>query len=346
MPGFDFLARIARLSAVNLTIREQTRLLENPLDLRYRALFPEVRSNSLKIRDLTKVDFRPTGEYRAWNAQGRQIHEVLGPQVEWELLPVTAEHHIDERRLLELSLPDPTIRQLVDNGVINDVDSWATVLADSVERRLEVAAFQGWLTNQLTFMDPKTGSVVTAALGISALRYVTEATIWSNGAVNAYDRFVFHATEAKRFNGTLGAARMRNTTMAEIVKDAPLGPNGIRPTILNIEDRLREQNLDVTLIADERTYDKYTDGGNEYTTQFYVPTGKVAFQPADGSVGGTYTVPIIRAKELVTNTKVNRNDVVVWYTEQNDGKTLKEEAERVAVPMVSEARTYVVDAGV
>src|SRR4051812_8831654 len=106
MPLLDILARNARLSAANLSIREATRLAENPLDLRYRALFPAQPSNSLKVRELSKVDFRPTAEYRNWNAVGREIHEVLGPQVEWEILPVTAEHHIDERRLLELSLPD------------------------------------------------------------------------------------------------------------------------------------------------------------------------------------------------------------------------------------------------
>ena len=43
---------------------------------------------------------------------------------------------------------------------------------------------------------------------------------------------------------------------------------------------------------------------------------------------------------------MNLRDVVVWYTPQNNGKTLLIEAERIALPLTDEARTYVVDAGV
>lgn len=347
MAAFDILARVQRLAPNNITIREQVRLAENPLDLRWQALAPRVQATSLKIRDITKIDLRLTAEYRAWNANGRELFAQVGPISEWEILPLTASKHLDEKRMIELGLPDPNIRALVDNGVVADVDEWATRIADAVHRRLEASWFTHWLTNTFTAMDPVTGTVVTAPLGIAAARYVTEGVAWTGGVGGtAYTRYKFHALEAQRFFGTMpSVARMRDSTFQLIVSSAPTGPNNARPTVSNLQDRLGEDGITTAPVVDQRTYDKSTDGGTATTTTYYVPTGKVAFQPADGRVGATPSIPASRGgKEITQDRRINLQDVTIWHSQLNRGQSLLMEGENIAVPMQDEQRTYVVDA--
>lgn len=346
--AFEILDRIDRLSPANLTIREQTRLAENPNDLRWRAIAPRVDANGIKISQLSGVDFRPVADFREWNADGREIPEVLGPLTEMEMVPITATHRIGEKRLTELRMPNPSIQQLLTDGIVADVDRWPTLLADAVDRRIEKTFFQGWSLNQFTVMDPKTGSTITVSLGFSSSRYITEATIWSDAGTNAYDRLLFHLGEAQRLMGSVGAVRMRRAPLNEVVKDAPTGNGLIRPTVANIADRLSEEGFgQITIIVDERTHDAWTDGGSAYSSTPYIATGRVLFQPANGIVGRTHFAPVVRAYDHVArDQRANLRDVVVFHSPQNNGKNLLIEAEAIAFPLPDEQFTYVVNAGV
>lgn len=350
--AFDFLAQIDKLSAANLTIREQTRLQENPLDLRWRAIFPPVDAPSIKLSELSIADFRPIGGRREWNADGREVVEKLGPRRDYEMVPINPTHHIDEKRLQLLREPGATlapgvVAQLTQAGIVATVDRKATQLTDAVDRQIERDAFEIWANNQLTVMDPKEGSTVTVAMGFDALRYVTEGTAWATVA-NAYDRLLFHMGEAVRFMGSVGVIRMRRATLNEVVKDAPTGNGLIRPTVANIEDRLSEEGFgEVTIVVDERTYDAWTDGGSAHTATAYIPTGKVLFQPAGGRVGNTYFAPVTRAYDYMNAEairRVNLNNTVVIHGEKNQGKTLVIEAQANALPMPIEQFVYVVNA--
>lgn len=340
---FNWLDQIPALTNANLTIREQTRLADNPLDLRYRAIFPRVPTSSVKLSSITNVDFRPTGGRREWNAQGREIPEKLGPRRDFEMVPINPTHHIDERTLQLYG--ESGVDELVRRGVIGDVNTWPARLADAVERQLERDAFEAWSTGAITVMDPKTGTTLTVSLGFDAARYVTEGTAWATVA-NAYDRFLFHIGEAQRLMGSVGAVRMRRATINEVVKDAPTGANGMRPTITNIRDRVVEEGFpDVSIIIDERTYDAWTDGGSAGAAANYVPTGRVLFQPANGVVGNTHVAPVTRAYDFLSG--ANRSlaqGVVIFKSEKNDGKTLLIEAQENSLPMPEERYTYVVNA--
>ena len=345
---FDFLGKVTGLTAADLTVREQARLAQNPLELRYRAIFPRAEATSLTVSQLTRPDTRFAAEYREFNADGREIPEVLGPKVDAEMVPMTATHHIDEKRLAKLRAPNPRIARLVEDGVIGDVRTWPTRLTNAVDWGLEYTAFTMWATNTITVKDPKTGTSTTVSRGISSDRYITESTAWNDGSVNAYDRLLFRISEAQRLIGSVGAVRMRRATAEAVRADAPNGPNALRPTLANIADRLSEEGFgQITLIIDERTVDVFTDGGSAYSSTNLIPAEKVLFQPADGVVGATYDFPVTRAYEYVSQDhRVNLRDVVVWYTPQNNGKTLLIEAERIALPLTDESKTYVVDAGV
>lgn len=347
MSVFSWLDKIDSLSQANLTIREATRLAENPLDLRYRAIFPRIPTDSIKISDISLVDFRPNGGRREWNAQGREIPENIGPQRNWEMVPINPTHHIDERAMQKLG--ESGVQELLRRGVIKSIDQWPAALADATERQLEADAFEEWYTGLVTVMDPKSGLTVTVDLGYGTTEYPTPGTDWDDPGEDAYVNFLAAIQAAQSKFGTgVGAARTHRTVVAAIVADAPDSPNGLRPTVTSLQERIREEGFpNFTLIIDERTYDKFTDGGSETTTTYYVPDGLIAFQPADGVVGNTHVAPVTRAYDFLTGgNRSLANGVVIFRTPKNDGKTLLIEAQQNALSIPDIRRTYVVDTGI
>lgn len=339
---FNWLDNMTALSPVNLTIREQTRTLDNPLTLRYRDIFPRINADSIKLSEITVTDVRYIGGRREWNAQGREIPENLGPARNFEMVPINPTHHIDER-MLQL-FGESGVQELLRNKIIKSVNEWPTTLADSTERQLEVEAFESWFNGVITVMDPKTGQTVTASMGFTAgTTYITAATAWDNVGVNAYDQFLVSLQNAQNKMGLVGAARTRRAVIREIVKDSPTGPNGLRPTITMLQERIAEEGFPgVVLIPDERTYKGWTDGGSAQSAEaFYVPAGKIAFQPASGVVGNTHVAPVVRAFEFLPRQLAK--GVVIFRTPKNDGKTLMIEAQQNALVLPDENKTYVVD---
>lgn len=341
---FDILSRMERLSPANLTVREQARLAENPNDLRWRAIFPRIEAPSIKISEITATDFRPIGGRREWNAQGREIIEVLGPIINAEMVPINPTHHIDERQMQRLRERAQGVGQLIDAGIVKDVDQWATALADAADRQIEADAFQAWYMNQITVMDPKRGGTVTVSAGISGARYVAAATTLA-AAPNAYNNFLTYLQDAQSMMGSVGAVRLRMGLLREIVADTPNGVGGTGSTRSGLQEWLdREGFGGVQIVVDERTYHSFTDGGSAYTTAYYVPANRMAFQPANGVVGNTHFAPVTRAYDYIPGAGATRNinDFVVMHGEKNDGKTLLVEAQANALPLPVEQFVYVV----
>ncbi len=344
---FDFLNAIESLSQQNLTIKEQVRTAENPLELRYRAIFPRISAASIKISEITTTDFRPTGGRREWNAQGREIPEKLGPSREFEMVPMNPTHHIDERAMQKLG--EAGLAELVQRGIIGALTSWPTRLANAIERQLEAEAFEAWYTGIITVMDPKTGATVEVDLGFDqATTYPTAGTAWDDPGEDAYVNFLAALEAAQTKLGTVGAARTRRAVLNAIKADAPDGPNGLRPTIGSLADRVREEGFpDLQLIIDERTYDAFSDGGSAHTPTNYVPAGLIAFQPASGVVGNTHVAPVVRAYDFLTGgNRSLANGVAIFRSPKNDGKTLLIEAQENSIALPDEDKTYVVDSGV
>lgn len=344
---FSWLATYAALTPANLTIREAARLAENPLDLRYRAIFPRQPVNSVKLSEITTVDFRPLGGRREWNAQGREIPEKSGPARSFEMVPINPTHHIDER-MMQL-FGESGMQELIQRGVIGALTTWPQRLADACDRQLEYEAFAAWYNGTITVMDPKTGDTVSVAMGFDqATTYPTAGTAWNDAAQDAYLNLLVAIQAAQDKFGSVGVVRTRRAVYAAIIADAPDGPNGLRPTFSALQDRVREEGFgEVTLVIDERTYDQWTDGGSATTATKYVPAGKIAFQPASGVVGATYVAPVVRAYDFLSG--ANRslaNGVAIFRSEKNEGKTLLIEAQENAIVLPTEGSVYVVDSGV
>ncbi len=345
---FNWLDTLPELSLRNLTVREAARLADNPLDLRYRSIFPRTPTESIDISEITTVDFRPVGGRRDWNAQAREVPEKFGPTRKWSMIPINYSKHIDELMLQKFG--ESGIQELVRRRILKGVNEWPTELADACERQLERDAFESWFTGQITILDTKSNATATVALGFDqATSYPTAGTAWNDPSEDAYENFLVAAQAAyTKFGGAVGAARTHRSVLNAIVATAPDGPNGLRPTLATLQERVREEGFaNITLINDERTYDEFTDGGSATTTKYYVPEGLIGFQPADGVVGATHVAPVVRAYDFLSgNDRSLANGVVILRSAKNDGKTLMIEAQENALSMPEERRVYVVDTNI
>lgn len=346
-PLFSFIDAIAALSPANLTVFQAARLADNPLDLRYRAIFPRVNTASIRLSSITTVDFRPVGGRREWNAQGREVPQKLGPTSALEMIPIEFVHTIDEHELQLLG--EAGVQELVRRGIINSVETWPSVLADATDRQIERDAFEAWFTGIITVKDTKTNASATVSLGYGTAEYPTPGTDWDDPTEDAYLNFLEAVQAAQsKFGGDVGAARTHRTVIAAIVEDAPDGPNGLRPTVTSLQDRVREEGFpNITLVSDERTYDEFTDGGSATSPAYYVPDGMIGFQPADGRVGNTHVAPVTRAYDFLTGgNRSLANGVAIFRDEENNGKTLKIAAQQNALSVPEQTRVYVVDTGI
>lgn len=340
---FDFLGRVDAINPANLTIREQARLAENPNDLRWPSIFPRVPAPSVELSELSTADARFAGGRRSWNAQGREIPEVLGPLLKFEMVPINPTHHIDERAMQKLrERAGGTDNPIYSQGIVKDVDAWATELADVSDRQIEVDAFQAWFMNEITVMDPKTGDTITAPLGFDVARYVAAATTLA-AATNAYADFMAYLAEAQAAMGSVGAVRLRRARLNEILADAP-ATNGDVATVSSLRQRIADNGYGtVFIVVDERTYNGFTDGGSAYGTDYYVPADRMAFQPASGVVGNTHFAPVTRAYDYLSDADEETvQNVTVFHSEKNSGKTLLVEAQANALSLPVEGNVFVV----
>jgi hypothetical protein len=343
---FDFLTRAERVRATNLTIREQVRLAtNNPLDLRWRGIFPAVPADDILLSTITKVDFRPAGGRRAWNAQGRELPERIGPVQNAEMMPINPTRTIEEHRLTRIRMRGRGIAALIDADIISDVDGLAEQTANATERQTERDAFQTWFYNLVTVKDPKSNASVNVSAGIDAARYVAAAMALSAEA-NAYLSFMGYARYAKGVLGSLGGVRLRSNLLTEILNDAPAAA-GDRMTVAQLEQRMAAERIgNVAILEDERTYDEFVDGGSETTKAYYVPTDRMAFQPADGRVGSTHIAPVAREVDGLDGERLIRegrnNDLVTFAVPVNDGKEIKVESQRNCVTLLEEQRVCVI----
>ena len=204
-------------------------------------------------------------------------------------------------------------------------------------------AFEAWFKNQITVMDPKTGQTTTVSLGISNSRYVAASTTLA-AATNAYTDFLGYLRDANAtLNGGVGVVRLRQARLLEILADAPAF-SGDRMSLAGLQARLNDEGFGtITIVADERTYDKPTDGGSAYTTANYVPADRIAFQPKNGRVGSTHFAPVARAYDYMAPSQVKSvQDFAVFYSPKNDGKTLMVEAQANALTIPEEQNVYVI----
>ena len=70
---------IEELSPASLTVVAQTISANNTGRLRWPLFFPRQNVDSVDLREVTTIDYRPVSDRREWNSRGRLIPDITPP---------------------------------------------------------------------------------------------------------------------------------------------------------------------------------------------------------------------------------------------------------------------------
>lgn len=343
MAFFSAIEKIQGITSGELTVRERVRLANNPLGLRYPTFFPVRPVRSTKLTEVYRTDHRPVADRRVPNAPGRLITKIDPKIREMKIRPVEAYMVFGEEELEELlgqtQGNQATMKELMGYNVSDSSQE----IADAVERRIEVDAYQAWLNGTVTVKNPQTGGTEVHSLGFAASRYVADD--WS-GVNDAWLGFVAFLESAQNILGSLAGVGMRQATWNKIRADAP-NPFNTSTQVTNAQLRamIDDEMPGVRVAIDERTVDIYDDGGTALTSTNIWPTGKVAAIPQGGMIGETLDAPVARAFEVQGNAPEiagARSGVAMFNEALNTGKELMIQGQRnaLAVPVETKVLVY------
>lgn len=350
MDYFSWLGAEDELSSEALTVRAQNLPTNDRDRLVMDVFFPSTNVNSIRLRSITNIDFRPVSDRREWNTRGRKIPTRFPSTSELEMIPIESTFTIDEYELQLLLEPidgnEAQFRNIIKRSVPDRTDN----LVFANRRRFEMDAAQAWSTQTMTVMNPNLGHTQTVSFGFDASRYQTAGTAWNNGAVNAFDEFIAWVQDgADVVRGGVSGALMRRATWKEIVKDAPQGLLAVPLTeteaIRRIEDAL---NIPFQIVILENRFDEFTDAGLVTSRTNVWPAQKVALIPNGTAVGQGARAPIARAYRMAAESggAINVRGTAVFREANNGGRQLVVEAQDNWFPLPDEEQMWVIDAGV
>jgi hypothetical protein len=338
------------LDPVEMTVRAQSLPADDQGRLNWEAFFTRSPKDSMKLREMTTVDFRPVADRREWDARGRLYAPKTPSLREAEFIPIEMYYKIGEKEQNDLAARflgsvDLALQQMRASIPQRNDD---IVMADY--RRVELDAFRAWALGEMVVMNPTDGTTYTVDFGFDAARYLTAGTAWNNVAVNAYDEFLAFLTDAENLiSGTPIGAVMRRATLAAIKADAPT-ETGIELTIAQLEAQLAaDLGGPFRIVIMENTVETFNDGGHATTSVKVWPAEIVAAIPPGGVVGEVGFAPVHRAFELAATepgAEIDVRGVTVVREIDGGGRGLTVEAQLNAFPLPNEQRLYVIDAGV
>jgi len=351
MPDFTWMQMEDRLSPAALTVRAQAISPNDQGRRRWDLFFPRANVDSVDLRDMTTLDFRPAADRREWNARGRHIPLLTPAMREMSIVPIESYFKIEEKemqRLAERTLGnDALIRQQVRASIPDRTD----LLVEANYNRLEIDSMQAWVLGTITQRNPENAAqTVTVSFQFSGSRYTAAGTAWNDPGINGYDAFLAWYAAAIELAGPGEGVVLRQATLNAILADAPNLPNSVKMTRAQIEARIQDDvNGPFRFVVIEDSLDVFDDGGTAYTRTKVWPAQRVAFIPANGVVGRTAFAPVVRAMELsnrVPGAGIDIRGVTVYHDAANAGRELTVEAQLNAMPIPDESRVVVINAGV
>lgn len=344
-----WIAEVDELSPPALTVRAQTM---SPLDmgmLHFPMFFPRRNVNSVRLDDITTIDYRPVADRREWNAPGRYIPSRTPARRRVEIVPINPYFKIDEYEMQILNEGangnEATIREVVGASIPDRVD----VLVDSIFRRVDVDAMAAWANGAIVQKNPQDGSTYTASFSFDAGRYTTAGTAWNDAGVNAYDELIAWLMDAIDAIGGIEGIILRQAHLNAIQADAPDLIGGVSMTRAQLASRIQDDlGSPFTFAMVEDSYDIFTDGGTAYTRTKVWPSTKIAAVPAGTVAGYTAFAPVVRAMEMARSLPgagIDTRGVTVYYDEFNTGRELQVEAQANAVTIPDEQKMFVINVG-
>lgn len=348
---FTWLAQEASLSSAALTVRAQAISPNDDGTLLWDVFFPRVNVNSIKLSEITTVNWRPTADRREWNAGGRLIPQLTPATREMTMVPIESYFQVGEEEMQKLVEQNLTASQEQFREIIRaTVPERLDMLVEANYRRIEVDAFWAWAQGEITQKNPQTGGTYTASFGFDATRYQTAGTAWNDVGVNAYDELMSFLEDSLDKIGSLQGVMLRRVTRSAILEDAPQLITGVEPTAGEVEERISDSlGIPFRFYVNERSVDIFDDAGLAYTRTKLWPAQHVAAVPEGDAIGNTAFAPVVRAVDIdaqAPGAKIDVRGMTAWHETSNAGKRLEVQAQANAMPIPDEQRVNVIDAGV
>jgi hypothetical protein len=322
---------VEELSPASLTVVAQTISAQNTGRLRWPLFFPRQNVDSVDLKEVTTIDFRPVSDRREWNSRGRLIPDITPPTRELSMIPVEGYYKWNEYEMQKLSERANANSEVINQILGRSIPGKVAQIVEANNRRIEVDAFTAWATGTNVAKNPQTGSTHTVSFGFPADRLTTAGTAWDDVGQNAYDLLITFLEDAADKIGPVVGVVLRTALHRAIHADAPNGPMG---TIVP-RGRLAEQVSDdlgipFNFFLFDDTLDVFNDGGVTTTSTNVWPAGYIAAVPSGGAVGRTVFAPVIRAMDMarsLPNAGIDIRGQTVFYEESVMGRDLTVEVQ-------------------
>lgn len=352
MAILNWLATEDALSPAALTVRAQTIPLNDQGKLIWDQFFKRMNVDSVKLQDVSTLDYRPASDRREWNTRGRRIPMKTPPRRTVNIVPVEANDKIDELEMQRISESAggnaDIIRGIIGTSIPDRVDR----LVESNYRRLELDAMKAWTTGTIIQRNPENAAqTYTASFGFDAARITTAGTAWNDAGVNAYTLLLAWLTTAEDLVGSVEGVMLRLSTLNAILADAPNLPNSVTMTRSQLADRItQDKGSPFQFFVNENSVDVFDDGGTAHTRTKIWPANVIAAIPTGKQIGSMCFAPVVRAMDLASqvglDAGIDVRGVAVYYAENNGGRELDIEAQVNAIPVPDEGKIYTTNVGV
>lgn len=322
---------VEELSPAALTVVAQTISPNDSGRLRWPIFFPRQDVDSVDLREVTTLDFRPTSDRREWNSRGRLIPDVTPPIKEMSIIPVEGYYKWDEYEMQKMAERSAASSEIIDQIIGRSIPGKVAQITEANYRRIEVDAFLAWATGTNIAMNPQTGTTLLFSYGFSGTRLTTAGTAWDDPGQNAYDLLISFLEDAQDKIGPVQGVVLRTALHRAIHADAPNGPLGtIIPRGRVAEQVSNDLGIPFNFFLFDDTLEVFTDGGITLTPANVWPAGYIAAVPAGGVVGRTAFAPVKRAMEMVRSLPgagIDSRGQTVYYDESVMGRDLTVEVQ-------------------
>lgn len=350
MSAFAWTETIDELSPAALTVMAQAISPNDDGTLKWDMFFPRQNVDSVDLKDVTTLDYRPASDRREWNQRGRLIPIKTPTTRDVSIVPIEGNYLWGEYELQKLNERSLGNAAIIAQIMQNDVPGRVAAIARANYRRLELDAFTAWALGTITQRNPQNASETFAAsFGFDSARYQTAATAWNDAGLNAYDELLAFLEDAIDAVGPIRGLVSRRNFITEVLSDAPDLAGGAQMTFVQLETRIQDDlGSEFRFYPMEDTVEVFTDGGTASTATKVWTAEKIAVVPASTSVGYSAFAPVVRAMDIaraLPQAKLDTNGQTAFYEQHNNGRELTVEVQMNALPVPNEQKMFVMDVG-
>lgn len=350
MTNFAWTESVAELSPAALTVLAQTVSPNDNGQLKWNLFMPRENVDSVDLKDVTTLDYRPASSRREWDQRGRLIPIKTPDFREVSIVPVEGYYTWGERELQKLNERTLGNARLIQDIMQSTVPGRIEAITSANYRRIELDVFEAWALGQVTQRNPQNAAeTYVASFGFNAGRYQTAITPWNDGGQNAYNNLLSWIEDGIDAIGPIAGVLCRRNFVDAVKADAPQMTGGVPMTFTGLEERIRQDlGSAFRFYVMEDTVEVFDDGGINTTSTKVWEAEKIALVPASGKVGRTAFAPVVRAMEIaraLPQAKIDVNGMTAYYEQHNNGRELTVEVQVNPLPIPDEGKLWVMDVG-